>query len=171
MRKKGDEGFVRGGEAQRREFRTRHPSHFLAEQRPWRSYQPAAIKAERHCLLGIGVRGREHESTNLDIRVQLLADFAPEGVGVRLVFIDLSAGELPQSLQVDALLSLRNQKAAVAFDDGGADDQAVHEDLSGLKGNERQLLVMGQIRHLGFLATQTIAPKSISAWLKSNTCR
>ena len=36
-------------------------------------------------------------------------------------------------------------------------------DLSGLNGNERQLLAIGQIRHLGFRATHTIAPKSISA--------
>ena len=83
--------------------------------------------------------------------------------GVRFARVALAAGELPEPLEVHALLALSDQKAAVAFDDGGADDDAVHGDFSGLNGNERQLLAIGQIRHLGFRATHTIAPKSISA--------
>ena len=40
----------------------------------------------------------------------------------------------------------------------------------GVNGYARQLFAIGQTRHLGLRATQTIAPKSISAWLKSKTC-
>ena len=43
--------------------------------------------------------------------------------------------------------------------------------MSGLKGYALQPVCMGQIRHFGLRAVQSVAPKSISAWLKSNTWR
>ena len=37
-------------------------------------------------------------------------------------------------------------------------------------GQERQNFFIGQVPQRGFRALQTVAPKSMSAWLKSNTC-
>ena len=98
-----------------------------------------------------------------DADVELFPQFPGETGGERFARVAFAARELPESLEVHALLALCDQEAAVAFDDRRADDDAVHDDFSGLNGNERQLLAIGQIRHLGFRATHTIAPKSISA--------
>src|SRR3990167_7157290 len=43
--------------------------------------------------------------------------------------------------------------------------------IPGLNGNAAQSLASGQTRHFGLRATHTVAPKSISAWLKSKTWR
>ena len=109
------------------------------------------------------MHGGEYFLTDSDVDVELFPQLPGETGGKRFARVTLAAGELPQSFEVDAFMACGNQKAAVAFDDGGADDDAVHGDFSGLNGNERQLLANGQIRHLGFLATHTMAPKSISA--------
>ena len=109
------------------------------------------------------MHGREYFFADCDVDVELFPQFPGETAGKRFAGVALAAGELPQPLEVDALLAFCNQKAALAFDDGGADDDAVHGDFSGLKGNERQFFAIGQIKHLGFRATHTMAPKSISA--------
>ena len=109
------------------------------------------------------MHGGEYFLTDRGGDVQFFLQLTGEAAGQRFARVALATGELPQPLEVDALLTLRDQIAAVAFDDGGADDEAVHDDFSGLNGNERQFLAIGQIRHLGLRATQTIAPKSINA--------
>jgi hypothetical protein len=38
-----------------------------------------------------------------------------------------------------------------------------------VKGKDRQLVFIAHVEHCGARALQTVAPKSISAWLKSNT--
>src|SRR6185295_10063486 len=55
----------------------------------------------------------------------------------------------------------------VALDQGGGDDDRGHEE----RRRHSQSFCIGHTRHFGERATQIIAPKSISAWLKSNTCR
>ena len=109
------------------------------------------------------MHGGEYFIADSDRDVELFSQLAGETAGKRFAWFALATGELPQPLEVDALLASGNQKVAVAFDDGGADDDAVHDDFSGLNGNERQFLAIGQIRHRGLRATHTIAPKSISA--------
>ena len=97
-----------------------------------------------------------------DVGVELFPQLASQTGGERLARLAFAAGELPEPLEVNSLLTFRDQEPAVTLDDGGADDDGFH-DLPGSKGNERQSLVIGQIRHLGLRATHTIAPKSISA--------
>ena len=109
------------------------------------------------------MHGGEYFIADRDSDVELFSQLAGETAGERFARFALAAGKLPEPLEMDALLAPGDQKAAVAFDDGGADDDAVHDDFSGLNGNERQLLAIGQTRHLGLRATHTIAPKSISA--------
>src|SRR5215210_6712954 len=116
------------------------------------------------------MHGGEYLIADRDSDVELFFQLTGETAGQRFAGVALATGELPQPLEVDALLASCDQVPAVAFDDGGADDDRVHDDFSGLNGNERQLLAIGQIRHLGLRATHTIAPKSINAWLKSKTC-
>src|SRR5262245_31966613 len=61
-----------------------------------------------------------------------------------------------------AFLPPGHEERAVAFDDRGRDyDSRRHA----------QSLAIGHTRHRGLRATQMRAPKSISAWLKSNTSR
>ena len=88
----------------------------------------------------------------------------------RMIFagLALAAGKLPQPFEVDAALAPRDQKRVVRFDDGCGDDDPRHF-AAGSNGNARQLLAIGHTRHFGLRATQTMAPKSISAWLKSKT--
>ena len=109
------------------------------------------------------MHGREHFAADVDADVQLFPEFSRQTAGKGFTPVAFAAGELPQPLEVDALLALCDQEVAVAFDDGGANEDAGHDDCSGLNGNERQLLAIGQMRHRGFRATHTIAPKSISA--------
>ena len=118
----------------------------------------------------IRVRRREQFVSDGSLDAELLANLPHQAGGMRLAGLALAARKFPVALEMDALLAACQQKAIVALDDRGGDDDRDHG-LSGLKGNARQLFAIGHTRHFGFRATQTIAPKSISAWLKSKTCR
>jgi len=118
----------------------------------------------------ISMRRCEQLVADSRLDAKLLANFPYEASGMRLAGLALAAGKFPIALEMNATLAAGQEKAVVAFDNGRCDHDRDHG-LSGLKGNARQPFAMGQTRHLGFRATQTMAPRSISAWLKSNTCR
>lgn len=59
---------------------------------------------------------------DVDLRAELLADLASQRCGVRLAFIDLAAGEFPQSGQVHPRLAAGDEKRVIVLDDGGDDD-------------------------------------------------
>ena len=101
--------------------------------------------------------------------VELLEQFAGEAILERLIAIALPAGKLPQASQVDTFLPPGDEELPVDFDDRCGDDDDGHR--PGVNGKVRQPFAIGHTRHFGLRATQIIAPKSISAWLKSNTCR
>ena len=73
--------------------------------------------------------------------------------------VNLPAGKLPETGEVDALLSPRHEKRAAFLDDRGDDDD---HDLD-MRGNEVHDRAIGHASHLGFRAVQIVAPKSISA--------
>ena len=154
---------VRGRERQCTQFGWRGPLQRLSQLGRRLPDHRTAQEMQLDRPLWIGMHGREYFFTDRDGDVELFSEFARETAGKRFAGIALAAGKLPQPLEVDALLALGDQKAAVAFDDRGAHDDTIHDGFSGLNGNERQLLAIGQIRHRGVRATHTIAPKSISA--------
>src|SRR5476651_2653616 len=123
------------------------------------------------------VRRRENLLADARGDVELLEDFPRETDLQRLVAIALPAGKLPEAFEVHALLPSRDEVRPVMLDDrrgdhdGGRWSLVVGHLSGGVNGYARQLFAIGQTRHFGFLATQIIAPKSISAWLKSNTWR
>src|SRR5207253_3163520 len=82
----------------------------------------------------------------------------------------LAPGEFPIAFEVNAALPPGDEKRVIPFDDRGRHDDRRHS-AAGLNGKARQFLAIGQTRHFGLRATQIVAPKSISAWLKSKTRR
>lgn len=84
--------------------------------------QHAVVEKERDRSIGIGVRRVEDEFPHVDVRVELLAHFAAQRIGVAFGRIYLSAGELPQPREVNALRTACDQKRVVLFDDGGDDN-------------------------------------------------
>jgi hypothetical protein len=133
---------------------------------------------ELHEALRIRVRRREEFFAYRDADIELFAKLAREARCVRFAPIAFAAGEFPIAFEVDAFLAPGDEKAIVALDHCGRHDDRRHlaawrgafvlrVSRLGLKGKARQLFTMGHTRHLGFRATHTMAPKSISAWLKS----
>ena len=87
-----------------------------------------------------------------------------------LARVALAARETPRSPSRCAPCCRRvTRNAAVALDDRGGDDDR-RSSVGRRTGTRGSSCAIGQTRHFGFRATQTIAPKSISAWLKSKTC-
>jgi len=109
----------------------------------------------------------EQQFADIDVCVQLLSNLALERLRVRLASSDLAARKLPHSGQVRAFEPACDEERSVPFDHGRDDDD--HDSTRSL-GNERHMRVIGQALHFGFRAMQTVAPKSISPWLKSKTC-
>src|SRR4051794_32208784 len=73
-----------------------------------------------------------------------------------------------------------HEKVAVLLDHSSCDDDhrralvgrhARGPGVSGASARNKQAVRIGQVGHLGFRAVQRVAPKSISAWLKSKTWR
>src|SRR5437773_9198639 len=120
--------------------------------------------------LRIVVARRQEFFSNRRANVELFAQFSPQARVERFTGIAFAAREFPVTLEVDTTLAPRHQESSVALDHRRRDDDGCHLGV-GVNGNDRQPFDMGQTRHLGFLAEQTMAPKSISAWLKSNTSR
>src|SRR4029077_4075276 len=61
----------------------------------------------------------------------------------------------------------RQEESAVALDHRRGDDDRRHDECR----RHAQSFFIGHTRHFGSRATHTIAPRSISAWLKSKTSR
>src|SRR5205807_7045464 len=116
----------------------------------------------------IRMTGRQDFRRDDDVDGKLFTQLACEALVKRLARIALAAGKFPVVLEMRPFQSTRHEKPSVALDDGRGDDDGRH---LGVNGNERQLFDIGHTRHFGLRAEQTIAPKSISAWLKSNTSR
>ena len=88
---------------------------------------------------------------------------------MRLSGSHLPPGKFPAAFQMRARQPARHEQRR-----SSSITAAVDDDRSS-RGIERERAgsscAIGQTRHFGFLATQIMAPKSISAWLKSKTCR
>ena len=67
------------------------------------------------------------------------------------------------AFEVDAGRSLRHENAAVPLDDGRGNHDRRHEAGRTPVGADRHADAIGHTRHFGLRATQTIAPRSISA--------
>ena len=66
------------------------------------------------------------ELANLHHAIQLLEHFAPQRLDMRFAFVDLAAGKFPMPGEVRAVGPERDQKAAIALDDGRHDDDGGH---------------------------------------------
>src|SRR5262249_23288534 len=153
-----------------RELPARHPLHFLAQERRGASAKLASKEVELYAAVGVIVRGRQEFFADFDRDAKLLANLADQSLRMALSRLALAAGEFPVARRVPAFLPPRHEKRIVVFDDRRHDDERRH--VGGeVNGAVRQSLAIGQTRHLGLRATQTIAPKSMIAWLKSNTRR
>src|SRR4051794_16168926 len=129
-----------------------------------------------HDPFRVGMPGGQHLVADSRRDVELFEQFARQTLGQPFVRIAFAAGKFPEALEVHALRAAGDQEAAVSFDHGGGDHHSrlpsvVGHRSGGVNGKARHPLAIGQTRHFGLRATQIIAPKSISAWLKSNTCR
>jgi hypothetical protein len=115
-----------------------------------------------HAPIRIRVERREHLYADSGVNAELLANLPSQTGGMSLARFALSPRKFPEAFEVDAALTACQQKVVVVLDDRSRDDDRRHC-LSGLNGKARQLFAIGQTRHFGFRATQTIAPKSINA--------
>src|SRR5262249_52371644 len=122
--------------------------------------------------LRICVPGDQNAVTDSCLCRQLLANLANEAVFRAFTRLALASGELPGPFEVRPDQPTCEQERAVALDDGGGNDDEgrTHQSLRGGRPALTQKRCIGQTRHCGFRAVQSVAPKSISAWLKSNTC-
>ena len=111
-----------------------------------------------YALCWIAVRRRQDLATHAGVDVELFAQLASQAGLQRLASIAFAAGKFPESFEVDAALPSRHEEPVAALDDGGGYDDCF---------SHAQFFFIGQTRHFGFLAVHTVAPKSISAWLKS----
>src|SRR6185436_20034156 len=124
-----------------------------------------------HVSVVIFMESPEDLSTNMRLDRKLLAQLTREACFERFAGVAFSARELPAALEVHSLLPTREQEAAVELDDGRGDNRSLSGHHEPPCRYDRQLFDIGQTRHRGLRATHTMAPKSISAWLKSKTCR
>src|SRR5204863_504434 len=100
--------------------------HLLSNQRAWGPEQVAAIENELHDALRVLVRRLQQQIAHHNVDVELLLDFASQCGDVRFAVGNLSARELPESGQMDAVLTTGHQKTVFAFYDGGNDEKARH---------------------------------------------
>ena len=101
----------------------------------------------------VSVRCREDLEAYARVDVELFAQLACQTPVERLSWIAFASGKLPEALEMDAALASRDEQAALALDDRCGYDDRRHTHARAI----------GQTRHLGFRATQTVAPRSISA--------
>ena len=99
----------------------------------------------------------EDELADIDLRVQLLPNLADQRRVMRFFFVDHQ--KFPETGEMDALLSPRDEKRAAFLDDRGHDDD---HDLE-IFGNDVHERVHRARVALGLRAVQIVAPKSISA--------
>ena len=149
-----------GGNCERRQLAARDPSHLLTELRPRLAEQLAREEMQLDAAIRVGVRRREQLVADARVDVELFAQLARQAAGRASRRIAFAAGKLPEALEMDAALARVTRNAAVALDDRRGDDDRRH--VPG-RTESAAALAIGQTRHLGFRATQTVAPKSISA--------
>jgi hypothetical protein len=99
------------------------------------------------------VRRREQLEADARVDSELFAQLACQTAVERFTRVALAPGKLPEAREMDAALASRDENAALALDDRRGYDDRRHT----------HALAIGQTRHLGFRATQTVAPRSISA--------
>src|SRR4029079_5228855 len=156
---------------QRRERVALHPPHLLSQQRCGIAEQRAREEVQLDAARGIVMRDGEDLGADRGVDAELFLQLAAQAVGQRFTRLAFPARELPVALEVHAFLPSRDQVRAVTLDHGGGDDESHARSWSGLNGYARQPALIAQTRHAGLRAVQSVAPKSISAWLKSKTWR
>ena len=162
---------VRRRKLQRPQLLARHPAHLLTLLRRRLTPDLTTQKVKLDSPIGVIVRCCQKLDADFCADVQLFAKLSRHARGERFSGVTFAAGKFPVAREMHAGLPSRDEKSIAPFDHRGRDDDCDHLPAAGLKGNARQPFDIGQTGHLGFLATQTMAPKSISAWLKSKTCR
>src|SRR5207253_3700007 len=131
-------------------------------ERPRLADEIASNEMQFDAPLRVRVRRREDFVADARADVELFSQLALQAHSERLAGLAFPAGKLPVALEVHAFLPPRDEKPAALFDDGGRHEECFSHAHS---------FFIGQTRHFGARATQIIAPRSISAWLKSNVCR
>ena len=164
-----------GGNSRERELLARDPSHLLSELRaPARRRSSHRMKCSSTTRSSVGVGRREHLVADARADAELLAQLAREAVGVASRPARTCRREIPSSPSRCAPFCRRvTRNASVALDDGGRDDERhLARSRSGVNGiGAAASSPSGRRGTSDFAPTQTIAPKSISAWLKSKTWR
>jgi hypothetical protein len=143
--------------------------NFLSEHRFRSRPHRAPPEVQPHCfLVGRHVRWPAISAPISRIHVQFLTQFAREAGFVRFTGVALAAGKLPQARQVRVRKASRHENDAIALDHAGEDDDWPAQRARGArKGYDRHCDRIAQVAQSGLRAEHTVAPKSISAWLKS----
>ena len=111
--------------------------------------------------IGVGVRHGQELLTDSRADGQLFPQLAREARRVGLASFTFAAGEFPESCQRHAARPSCDEEPSRALDDRGGDDDGCQRSAP-LRRNVQSFSI-GQTRHFGFRATQTMAPKSINA--------
>ncbi len=149
----GNQLCVGGWELKIAQVAARDPLHVLTEQRPRLAQQFAREEMQLDAAILVGVGGREQLEANARVDIELFAQLACQTPVERLAWIAFAARKLPEAFEMDAALAPGDEYAPVALDDRRRYDDRRHT----------HAFAIGQTRHLGFRATQTVAPRSISA--------
>ncbi len=113
---------VRFGQRQSVQFGARDPPHVLAKLRLGLTRQHGVEEVELDRPFGICVTRHQHAFADDDTGGELLVNLANQAGFRRLVGLALPAGELPRPRQVRAFEAAGEEERAVAFDDGGGDE-------------------------------------------------
>ena len=114
--------------------------------------------------LCVGVCGVKNSARVHDAGVQLFQDFPPQRVAMALPIVHFAAWEFPYPARcVPASRRAMRNRPFSSMTAATTTTRSATRSFSGLCGYAEQSGAMGQIRHLGFLAVQSVAPKSISA--------
>src|SRR5262249_34335105 len=120
--------------------------------------------------------GRDDLLANARVHAEFFDELALEARLMCFARLALSARKLPQVRQMRALEPASHEEPAVLLNDSGEYDDDVgrrraHVRRLCVERRARHFIRIGHISHFGLRAVQTIAPRSIRAWLKSNTLR
>ena len=85
----------------------------------------AAIDREVDLVGGVDVVHLDRALADLDLEAQLFGDLAGEGLRVALAVLDAAAGKFPEQRQRSARAALRDQVAAIFFEHGGDNADAM----------------------------------------------
>src|SRR4029079_7778803 len=149
------------GERQRPEIAAGGPPHPLTKLRHRISGQRRGEEVQLDGSLSIDVSCHEDRSPHRALDGELFHQLSGEADLERLARLAFAAGEFPGAGQVRPLEPPCQQKTIAPLDDRRRDD------YDAVEGHRRR---SGHSEQRGVRAEQTVAPKSISAWLKSKTC-